>query len=177
MKIIKETIVVEGKDDKSAVLAAVDANVICTSGYGLNDRIISLIEAAYKETGIVILTDPDHAGRKIRERLTELFPAAKQAYLTRSQSIKDGDIGIENAAPEDILNALEAAEVSGGDTGTLITMDDLYDLGLAGDPGSARKREKAGAVLGIGYANTKTYLKRLRFMGITRERLEEAIKE
>ncbi len=177
MKKIKETVVVEGKDDKSAVLAAVDANVICTSGFGLNDDIISLIESAYKETGIVIFTDPDHAGRKIRERLTELFPDAKQAYLTRSQSYKKGDIGIENALPEDILNALEAADASDRQKDIHISMEDLYALGLAGDIRSAEKRERVGAVLGIGYANTKTFLKRLRYMGITRERLEEAIKK
>ena len=46
---IQETIVVEGKDDRSAVLAAVDANIICTSGYGLNDSIIGDIKAAYEK--------------------------------------------------------------------------------------------------------------------------------
>ena len=177
MKRITETIVVEGKDDKSAVLAAVDANVICTSGYGLNDSIISLIEAAYRETGIIIFTDPDHAGRKIRERLTGLFPDAGHAYLTRSQSFKDGDIGIENARPEDILKALEAAKASEDAGASDVTMEDLFLLGLAGDEGSARRRETAGARLGIGYANTKTFLKRLRFMGISVERLKEAVRE
>ena len=177
MKTIKETIVVEGKDDKSAVLNAVDANVICTSGYGLNDSTISLIKSAYETTGIVILTDPDHAGGKIRERLTEIFPGAGQAYLTRSQSLKDGDIGVENASPEDIIKALETAKVSRGNIDSDVGIGDLYALGLAGDKDSAEKREKAGTKLGIGYANTRTFLKRLRYMGVSRKMLEDAVKE
>ena len=174
---IKETIVVEGKDDKSAVLKAVDANVLCTSGFGLNDTIISDIRGAYEKTGIIIFTDPDHAGRGIREKLTELFPNAKQAYLTRSQSLKKGDVGIENAKPEDIRKALEAAKASEGAEASDISMADLYALGLAGDEGSAAKRERAGELLGIGYGNTKTFLKRLRYMGISKDMLETALKK
>ena len=177
MKHIQETIVVEGKDDRSAVLRAVEANIICTSGYGLNDNTISLIGSAYNRTGIIIFTDPDHAGREIRERLTGLFPKAKQAFLTRAQSLKNGDIGIENADPGDILKALETAKASEGNAALEISMNDLYSLGLAGSKDSSEKREKAGAKLGIGYANTKTFLKRLHFMGISKDRLEEALKE
>ena len=158
MRKIKETIVVEGKDDKSAVLAAVEANVICTSGYGLNDSIISLIRAAYNETGIIIFTDPDHAGRKIREKLTELFPGAGQAYLTRSQSLRDGDIGVENACPEDIEKALLKANASEASPGFDISREDLFYLGLSGMDDSAKKREAAGAALGIGYANAAAFL-------------------
>ena len=177
MKSVKETIIVEGKDDKSAVLRAVDANIICTSGFGLNETIIQDIRCAYEKTGIIIFTDPDHAGRSIREKLTALFPGAKHAYLTKSQSLKKEDVGIENARPEDILKALEVAEASERDTSSDITMADLYALGLAGDEASLEKREKAGAVLGIGCGNAKAFLKRLRFMGITKDALEEALKE
>ncbi|MCQ2553838.1 MAG: ribonuclease M5, partial [Clostridia bacterium] len=58
---IKETIVVEGKDDETAVLAAVDANIIITHGYGIRPQTIELIKKAYETTGIIIFTDPDHA--------------------------------------------------------------------------------------------------------------------
>ena len=54
---IEQTIVVEGKDDVSAVLAAVDANVLWTHGYGINQNTLDLIKAAYERTGIIIFTD------------------------------------------------------------------------------------------------------------------------
>ncbi|MBR5047676.1 MAG: DUF4093 domain-containing protein, partial [Eubacterium sp.] len=62
-----------------------------------------------------------------------------------------------------------------GNDPELISMDDLFALGLAGDEDSAKKREKAGEILGIGYGNTKAFLKRLRFMGISREKLKDAL--
>ena len=187
---ILQTIVVEGRDDMSAVLAAADANVLWTHGYGITQNTLDLIAAAYEKTGIIIFTDPDHAGRQIRERLAKLFPDAKHAYLTQDQAEKSGDIGIENAAPEDIRRALKAA--IGGETGDgpgsqnvnkweseiwdRPQFQDLIDLGLAGGEGSAEKRAKAGAVLGIGSANAKTFLKRLNYLGISTEELAAAVK-
>ena len=84
---IRETIVVEGKDDEAAVRrAAADANIITTSGYGLTEETIQRIRAAYERTGIVILTDPDHSGRSIRDRLSLLFPETKHAYLAAKEA-------------------------------------------------------------------------------------------
>ncbi len=183
---IKETIVVEGKDDESAVLAAVSANVICTHGYGIRQQTLDLIKKAYDTVGIVIFTDPDHAGLRIRERLLRDFPNARQAFLTREQAEKDGDIGVENARPESVIRALSAAgcqfEGSSADNSedadpvcfTPVTMKDMTELGLAGGKDSARLRSKAGAALGIGSANCATFLKRLSFMNIGLEDLIKA---
>ena len=188
---ILQTIVVEGRDDMSAVLAAVDANVLWTHGYGIKQQTLDLIAAAYEKTGIIIFTDPDHAGRQIRERRSKQVPQAKHAYLTQDQAEKSGDIGIENAAPDDILHALKTAigEDGTGDGPGFQNVNkwengiwdrprfqDLIDLGLAGAEGSAEKRAKAGAVLGIGSANSKTFLKRLNYLGISSEELTAAVK-
>jgi len=185
---IRETIVVEGKDDEAAVLRAADANVITTSGYGLSEETIRMIRTAYERTGIVIFTDPDHAGRSIRSHLTALFPNAKQAYLTASEARKKNDLGIENASPEAIIRALTAAI---GQKGTEspedeknareslsdrpVTLSDLDRLGLAGGPGASSRREKAGAALGIGYGNAKTFLRRLNRLGIGCEELADVL--
>ena len=58
---------------------SVDAVTIETHGYGITRRTWELIEKAYAEKGIIIFTDPDHAGRQIRKKLTERFPDAGQA--------------------------------------------------------------------------------------------------
>ena len=67
---IKEVIVVEGKDDVSAVKKAVDAEVISVSGYGINKASMDKIKEASRRTGVIILTDPDHAGERIRRMIT-----------------------------------------------------------------------------------------------------------
>ena len=181
---IKETVVVEGKDDESAVLAALEANIICTHGFGIRQETLDIIAKAYETTGIVIFTDPDHAGLKIRERLLKLFPNAKQAFLTRDQAEKDGDIGIENAKPDAIINALRASGCAFDDgcaegrskPAEKINMADLIALGLSGSSESSALRAKAGAVLGIGSANSGAFLKRLDFMNISLEELVRALK-
>ena len=203
MEIIKQAVVVEGRDDQRAVLAALDANVICTHGYGISRSTLDLIGQAYRSQGIIIFTDPDHAGKEIRRKLTAEFPKALQAHLTEAQAFKDGDIGIENAAPEDIRRALSAATAEGGSgmpeeagepatgngglatgNGDLATgaeaaraakLRELMEVyGLSGGAGSAGKRAAAGGVLGIGYANSRTFLKRLIFMNVSAEALEKA---
>lgn len=187
---IREAIVVEGRDDEAAVLAAVHACVICTSGYGIRKESLELIETACKRTGIVILTDPDHAGESIRRKLSKKFPEAKQAYIARGDALKDGDVGVENAPPAAIIKALEAAGAATShpdapgfqpgapaDSRSLqdsVSRKDMFELGLEGGAGSAELRSRAGSILGIGSANAKTFLKRLKAFGVSREELEKA---
>ena len=64
---------VEGRDDTAAVKRAVCAETIETHGFGISAETWKLIEKAHEERGIIILTDPDHAGEEIRKRLTEKF--------------------------------------------------------------------------------------------------------
>lgn len=52
---IKEVIIVEGKDDYSAVKKAVDAEIIITHGFGLNEKIYQQIDYAYKKRGSLYL--------------------------------------------------------------------------------------------------------------------------
>ena len=46
---IKEVIVVEGKDDVAAVKKAVDAEMIAVGGFGINAKVISRIKEAQKK--------------------------------------------------------------------------------------------------------------------------------
>ncbi len=106
---VKEVIIVEGRDDTAAVKRALDADTIETHGFGIRKEIWNRIEKAYEERGIIIFTDPDYAGNEIRRRLKERFPDAGEAFLAKSDAERDGDIGIENAAPEAIFEALRKA--------------------------------------------------------------------
>ena len=73
---LKEVIVVEGKSDTAAIRRALEADTIETGGFTLAASTLRKIEAAYKKRGIIILTDPDGAGNRIRRFLTERFPEA-----------------------------------------------------------------------------------------------------
>ncbi|MDF2654348.1 MAG: rnmV [Bacillota bacterium] len=172
---IREVIVVEGRDDEAAVKRAVDAETIATHGYGISRKTFDLIAKAYTERGIIIFTDPDFAGDQIRKRLSARFPDGKHAFLPREEATKDGDIGIENAAPEDIRAALEKIRLSIADRRCEFVLQDLFELGLAGASGSAERRDRLGKLLGIGYGNTKVFLNRLNQYGVERNELLEAV--
>ena len=65
---IKEIIVVEGRDDVTAVKRAVQAELITTGGFGFPKGVMERIKAAQERRGVIIFTDPDFAGEKIRQK-------------------------------------------------------------------------------------------------------------
>ena len=175
---VSETVVVEGRDDAAAVGRAVDAVCIMTHGFGISKDTWKLLENAYERTGLIILTDPDHSGEEIRRKVSERFPGAKHAYVPRAEAEKDGDIGVENAAPEAIERALRNARATFRETETEeIPAELLYELGLSGGAGSKELRRKAGAALGIGYGNAAAFAKKLRGFGIGPEELIKTVDE
>lgn len=174
-ELIKEVIIVEGRDDIDAVQKAVNADIIATHGYGISASTLNRIRRAYETRGIIILTDPDHAGGRIRKRLTELFPGAGQAYVSRGEAERGDDIGIENARPEVIRRAIEAAGRTMIDRKAEFDEGDMAYYGLTG-AGSRERRDLLGRKLGIGYGNAKAFLKRLNNYGISREELEACLK-
>lgn len=174
---IKETIVVEGRDDTAAIKRAVSAHTIETHGFGIKKETWELLEKADQETGIIIFTDPDFAGKEIRRRLTEKFPNAAQAHLSQRDAVKDGDIGIENASPESIRRALEQAHYTIEEKRDEFTIADLREHGLVGGPGASQRRDRLGKTLGIGYGNSKSFLAKLNQYGITRKEFLLRLKE
>lgn len=166
---IKEIIIVEGRDDTAAVKRAVDAQTIETHGFGIRKETWRLIEKAYHEKGIIIFTDPDYAGNEIRRKLTQRFPAAGQAYLSKKDALRDNDIGIENADPDSILHALEKAHYTLEEKREEFTMEDMIRYGLTADPKARERRDRLGKALGIGYGNSRAFLNRLNQYGISRE--------
>lgn len=172
---IKEIIVVEGKSDISAVKRAVEAEVISTSGLGINDSIINLIKKASKNRGIIILTDPDYPGKKIRNILSSEIENCKHAFIPRDKANKNGNIGVENASPEEIRIALKNAKAEFSDNRQEFTIRDLVYYNIIGNDNASNLRGKLGDELGIGYCSAKQFLKRLNSFGITREELEKAI--
>lgn len=177
-------IVVEGRDDVDAVSRAVEALIIPTHGFGITAETWALIEKAYEEKGLIILTDPDFSGEEIRRKLTARFPDAIQAYVAQEDATLDGDIGVENSTSDVIAAAIElalshSAQINPGRAACedAVTMTDLTDLGLAGITGSSELRKLVCSKLGIGYGNAKALVKKLEHWGIGLEELEQTITE
>ncbi len=174
-KKIHETIVVEGRDDERAVKQAVDADVIVTHGYGIKESTFERIQWAADRNGVIVFTDPDTAGEMIRKRINCRVKGCRNAFLSKEEAYKKGDIGIENAGIDSIQNALLHARASVGTSMTVFSMKDLIQNNLAGTPGSADNREKVGTLLRIGYGNAKQFLIRLNHYGISMAEFKRAM--
>jgi ribonuclease M5 len=172
---IKEIIVVEGKDDTTAIRRAVDAETIETGGSAINEEIYRKIELAQKRRGVIIFTDPDHAGERLRRLITNRVPGCKHAFLTQEEATYHGDIGVENAPAAVIRKALENVKTDFQRKAAEISWEDLIDAGLIVHPQASNRRMAMGKLLGIGYANGKQFYKRCQMFQITKEEFGRAL--
>ncbi|MFA7572991.1 MAG: ribonuclease M5 [Lutispora sp.] len=172
---IKECIVVEGKNDAAAVKRAVDADIIITSGFGITGETLNLIRTAVAKRGVIVLTDPDFMGEKIRKIIGDRIPGVKHAFIPREEATQKGDVGVENASPDSIIKALSMARCEVEEKRLEFGQDDMIIFGLTGCIAAADMRAKVGKALGIGYTNAKQFLNRLNNYGITREEFDKAI--
>lgn len=174
---IDEIIVVEGRDDTQAVKRALDCETIETHGFGMSSEMWTSLETAYKKRGLIILTDPDHAGSEIRKKIKARFPESKEAFLPRGKAIKGNDIGVENAAPEDIREAIEKVKANKREPQEVqVTMEMFAEAGLTVLSGSRSRREKVADHLGLAYGNAKALCEKINAFGITAGEFNEAIR-
>ncbi|MCC0685026.1 ribonuclease M5 [Clostridioides sp. ZZV15-6383] len=174
---IKEIIVVEGRDDVTAVKRAIDAELITTGGFGFPKGVMERIKAANERRGVIIFTDPDFAGEKIRKKIASEVPGCKHAFLPREEARKDGDIGIENATPQSIISALNKVRTENTEKREEFKQVDLIRNGLIGNEEASFRRDALGKILGIGYGNAKQFLNRLNNYGVEREEFIDALQQ
>ncbi len=190
---IKEVIVVEGKYDKERLKTITDAPIICTHGFELyrSKRIINSIKTMAKNRGVIVLTDSDRAGFRIRNYIKQCLGDSvdvKHAYIPqlkgkekrKERAGADGILGVEGMSEkllEEIL--IKVANTTDSEHVNLKPVDKatFYADGFSGKPDSAEKRNKlakhmnlpnmsANALLDIinktyGYDEYKEYVKRL----------------
>ena len=180
MKRIKEVIVVEGKDDTAQIHKAVNADTIETRGSAISKPTLRLIQRLARQRGIIIFTDPDYSGERIRRIVSRAVPNAKHAFIPRGKAVPkrhSGSLGVEHAAPAVIRQALARAYPARVDAKPQIGGMVLLDDNLIGSPDAKARRTRLCQLLNIGYVNGKQLPKRLRMFGITKSQLEKVIKQ
>lgn len=179
---IEEVIVVEGKDDTRRLQEVVNADTIETIGSAINEEILMQIEHAQETRGVIIFTDPDFSGEKIRKTIMEVIPDAKHAFLPRKEAApkkRGNSLGVEHASDAAIIEALQkvVTPVIHQEIAPLITREDLIDYGLIAGEKAKERRERLGDELRIGYTNGKQLEKRLKMFRITPAELSAAMKK
>lgn len=179
MQKVQEVIVVEGRNDTIKIQQAIHADTIETNGSAINDETLAQIKHAKKKRGVIIFTDPDYPGERIRHMINQAIPGCKHAFLTKEKAkakySENKSIGIEHASIKDIQDALKGVYKQMEYPNFDISRKDLLKHGLIGLAGSRKKREKLSKLLKIGHTNGKQLLKRLQMFHITKAQFEQAM--
>ncbi len=153
---IKETIIVEGKFDKERVKRVCSAPIICTDGFELfrSKRMTETIRKLAETTGIIVLTDSDRAGFKIRNHIKNCvgdsgtvkhayIPSLKGKEKRKDKPGKEGLLGVEGMDDEVIRRAIEkAAATEISEPIKTLTKSEMYRDGVSGRDGSFELRQK-----------------------------------
>ena len=183
-------VVVEGVNDMRRIRSFLDVDVYvlgsATKSSGL-DTIETLKEMSKKYARLVLLLDPDVAGRQARNEIDRNIEGCWHAFiptaLARSnvkKKYKDiGDIGVEHASHKAIMTAIARSRKSNHGV-KRFSRDNLISLGLIA-PMHERgnnitlRRQLVCEYLGLGQCDGKQVLRQLNAYGFLERDLMEGL--
>lgn len=193
---IQQALLVEGKYDAARLTNLVEGTILTTDGFRvMKDRNLQkMLKQLAKAQGLLILTDSDAAGFKIRHFVTGLVGAqyVLQAYVPaisgkesrKEQPGKEGLLGVEGVSDAVILQSLQDALRGATErpsdavlSGQSITYTDLYEWGISGTANSAEKRRVLLRQLGLPPRLSKKELLQVLNTLYTRDGLERQIQQ
>ena len=74
-------IVVEGKTDVSVLSSFLDAEYVITNGSAIDNDVLDYLLSRSKNTQIVVLTDPDMPGKRIRDIIEARIPNVSHCFI------------------------------------------------------------------------------------------------
>ncbi len=180
---VNQAIIVEGKYDKIKLSSLVKAVIIPTHGFRIfkDAEMLELIRHYARTTGIIILTDSDRAGFRIRGYLKGAIPDGKIRNLyipdvfgkekRKEKPSAEGKLGVEGIDAEVLREAFRKAGVLTEQMpdGEPITKADLYFAGLSGGTDSAQARRALQQKLGLPSMLSATALLEILNSMMTRE--------
>lgn len=178
-KHIQEVIVVEGKSDTQRLQRLYDVTTIETNGSALSQQTLAEIKKAHDLYGVIVFTDPDISGTKIRQGVMDVLPDVQHAFIERrdAKPTHRGSLGVEHAsdaAIEDALNHVYTLSEGEKDQ-HLIPQKEFMALGLIGTPDAKERRQFLSKQLHLGYVNGKQLAKRLALFQITLDQVAEVM--
>ena len=169
-------IVVEGTTDVQKLMPVIDAEFLVTNGSAVSKDCIEFIqEAKRRGKEILVLTDPDFPGDQIRKKLDQSIPGLTHIFLDKEKAISNRKVGVAQAKTEYLLQSLQHKITANPSHHQSISMQELQELGLVGVEQSFAKREKVLKHFHLGFANVKTMLKRLNFLGVTADEVKSIL--
>lgn len=189
---IKEAVIVEGKYDKIKLSGIIDTVIIETDGFAIfkDKEKQKLIRFLSEKRGIIIMTDSDSAGFKIRNFINGITKSEniKNVYIPdiygkekrKTESSKEGKLGVEGMQTEIIMTALEKAGVlydeNNKNSGNEITHTDFFEDGVSGGENSSEIRKALAKELELPERISSSSLLKIINSYMTYDEYKEAIK-
>lgn len=189
---IKEAVIVEGKYDKIKLSAIIDTVIIETDGFAVfkDKEKQKLIRFLAEKRGIIIMTDSDSAGFKIRNFINGITKSEniKNVYIPdiygkekrKTESSKEGKLGVEGMKPEIIMSALEKAGVLCDKNEETehreITHTDFFEDGISGGENSSEIRKALAKQLELPERISSSALLKIINVYMTYDEYKEAVK-
>lgn len=171
---LDKPIIVEGKYDKIKLSSFIDGVIICTDGFRIfkDKQKLAMLRRLAQENGIIILTDSDVAGFKLRNfvkqaigesKVTSIYiPQIKGKERRKETASKEGLLGVEGIDVATLRELFDKAGVLNTSVKVVadpIEKSDFYRDGLIGGDGSSVKRQALLKLLDLpSYMSTKALL-------------------
>ena len=145
-------VIVEGKYDRLRLLCVMEGQILTTEGFGIfkSKEKLALLRALASKYPLIVLTDPDGAGKLIRahigsavpkERIIPLYvPQIAGKESRKAEFSAEGFLGVEGQEQKLLYDLLApfAGEMPPREQ---ITKTDLFEYGLTGEQNSTAKRD------------------------------------
>lgn len=164
---VKEIIIVEGVHDSQKLKTYVDCDTLETGGTKLTKERLALIALLQKKRGVIIFTDPDVPGERIRSWINEAVPGCKNAFIEKRKARTKRKVGVEHACGADIIESLRHVITYQEKQPETLRWEVFMRMGFSGGKDSRHRREILGNALFVGACNAKTLWKRLNMLGIS----------
>ena len=155
---LDKPVIVEGKYDKIRLSGFIDAVIIETDGFRIfsDKEKRAFIRNMAKNKGIIVMTDSDSAGFRIRnfirniasdgEVINVYMPDVFGKEKRKAEPSKEGKLGVEGLSEEIITEALTKAGVFHTQTENVnrrqVTVTDLFEDGFTGSDNSGERKKK-----------------------------------
>ncbi len=159
---IRYPVIVEGKYDRLRLLSVMEGQILTTEGFGIfkSTEKLALFRALAQKTPVIVLTDPDGAGKLIRahigsaippERLIPLYvPQVAGKEKRKAERSAEGFLGVEGQERELLWNLLAPFAEDGAPLAeNPLSKVDFYEDGLTGHAGAAVKRDALAKEFGL----------------------------
>ena len=178
-------VIVEGKYDRLRLLCVMEGQILTTDGFGIfkQKEKLALLRALAKKSPLIVLTDPDGAGKLIRSHIGSAIPKDRLIPLyvpqifgkeSRKKDFSaEGLLGVEGQERE-LLWKLLAPFAGEALPREEITKTDLFEYGLTGCNNSAARRDELARAFALPAGMTPNALLAALNVIATREEFERA---